>query len=314
MLKFDRRILNAEAKKYCFITNTYEKVLRLTKILNYIQTTPILHDNLALKGGTAINLTIYDLPRLSVDIDLDFTTNVAREEMLKIRKTITETLLTYMDKNGYLLDPRSRQHHALDGFKFNYVNSSGLNDVIKIEINYMLRCHILEPVTVKNKELGLIESIDIRTLHPYEIFGSKLVALMTRLTPRDLYDFYNLFKYDVFTNEELSMIRKCAIYYRAIGNEDGNYEFEISNIKQISSRDIKRFLYPVIRSDERFALDDAIEIVTNKFDKYFIPNENELLFLENFKNKKYTPELLFDDKTIVDTIINHPMAIWKTKQ
>lgn len=118
----------------------------------------------------------------------------------------------------------------------------------------------------------------------------------------------------VFTNEELSMIRKCAIYYRAISNEDRNYEFEISNIKQISSRDIKRFLYPVIRSNERFVLDDAIEIVTNKFDKYFIPNENELLFLENFKNKKYTPELLFDDKTIVDTIINHPMAIWKTKQ
>ena len=54
--------------------------------------------------------------------------------------------------------------------------------------------------------------------------------------------------------------------------------------------------------------------VTNKFDKYLIPNENELLFLENFKNKRYTPELLFDDKTIVDTIINHPMAIWKTKQ
>ena len=78
------------------------------------------------------------------------------------------------------------------------------------------------------------------------------------------------------------MIRKCAIYYRAISNEDRNYEFEISNIKQISSRDIKRFLYPVIRSNERFVLDDAIEIVTNKFDKYFIPNENELLFLENF--------------------------------
>lgn len=76
----------------------------------------------------------------------------------------------------------------------------------------------------------------------------------------------------------------------------------------------KEISIPVIRSNERFVLDDAIEIVTNKFDKYFIPNENELLFLENFKNKKYTPELLFDDKTIVDTIINHPMAIWKTKQ
>jgi predicted nucleotidyltransferase component of viral defense system len=44
-----------------------------------------LFEHLALKGGTAINLTIFNLPRLSVDIDLDYTQNVDREEMLKSR-------------------------------------------------------------------------------------------------------------------------------------------------------------------------------------------------------------------------------------
>ena len=312
MLKFDRRLLNGEAKKYNFVANTYEKVIRLTEILNFIQNTPVLHDNLALKGGTAINLTVYNLPRLSVDIDLDFTKNLNREEMLKMREVITNTLLGYMIKNGYHLDPHSRQHHALDGFKFNYINAAGGNDVIKIEINYMLRCHIFEPVTVKNKELGLIKSINITTLNPYEIFGSKLVALMTRSTPRDLYDFYNLFKYNIFSKEELLMIKKCAIYYRAISNEDGDFDFDISNIKTISQRDIKRFLYPVIRSNEKFILDEAINVVIEKFSEYFVLNDNETMFLENFKNKKYTPELLFDDVKIVATIANHPMAFWKT--
>jgi len=41
-----------------------------------------LTDCLALKGGTAINLTIFDLPRLSVDIDLDFSQMLSRQEML----------------------------------------------------------------------------------------------------------------------------------------------------------------------------------------------------------------------------------------
>lgn len=46
-----------------------EKVTRLSDVLEYLNTNPILKETLALKGGTAINLTIFNLPRLSVDID-----------------------------------------------------------------------------------------------------------------------------------------------------------------------------------------------------------------------------------------------------
>lgn len=58
----------------------------------------ILFSNLALKGGTAINLTIFDLPRLSVDIDLDFTNHVTKDEMLIIRQKITNLLKNYLKK------------------------------------------------------------------------------------------------------------------------------------------------------------------------------------------------------------------------
>ena len=57
-------------------------MFRLTEILTFLNTDTLTKDCLALKGGTAINLTIFDLPRLSVDIDLDFTQNIGREEML----------------------------------------------------------------------------------------------------------------------------------------------------------------------------------------------------------------------------------------
>lgn len=42
------------------------------------------------------------------------------------------------------------------------------------------------------------------------------------------------------------------------------------------------------------------------------PNERE--FLTNFKNKRYTPELLFDDTAIFGRLIQHPMAIWKLRE
>lgn len=70
----------------------FEKVLRLKEILTYLNTDGYLHEHLALKGGTAINMTIFNLPRLSVDLDLDFTPNLPLEDMEKAREK---------DCNGY---------------------------------------------------------------------------------------------------------------------------------------------------------------------------------------------------------------------
>ncbi|MEL7658481.1 MAG: nucleotidyl transferase AbiEii/AbiGii toxin family protein, partial [Bacillota bacterium] len=49
-----------------------------------------------------------------------------------------------MTANGYGVSSKSRHYHALDSFVFEYLNLGGVKDNIKIEINYMLRCHLLE--------------------------------------------------------------------------------------------------------------------------------------------------------------------------
>ncbi|MCF0066868.1 MULTISPECIES: nucleotidyl transferase AbiEii/AbiGii toxin family protein [Segatella] len=53
-----------------------------------------------LKGGIAINLTVFQLPRLSVDIDLDFTVDCDRESMLSIRQEVNNEILRYMESDG----------------------------------------------------------------------------------------------------------------------------------------------------------------------------------------------------------------------
>lgn len=89
-----------------------------------------------LKGGTAINLALFDLPRLSVDIDLDYVPNSDRDEMLKNRTIITDKITAYMQNEGYALSPNSRFFHSLDGLLFTYTNAGGRPDVIKGETNY----------------------------------------------------------------------------------------------------------------------------------------------------------------------------------
>jgi len=73
MAEWNKSAMGKQAKEHGFVRDTYEKICRLTEILKFLENDDLLGNSLALKGGTAINLTIFDLPRLSVDIDLDFS-------------------------------------------------------------------------------------------------------------------------------------------------------------------------------------------------------------------------------------------------
>ncbi len=151
-MQLDRMTLGRMAKEMGFVRDTLEKVLRLADVLKFMEDDELLSVSIALKGGTAINLTIFDLPRLSVDIDLDYCRSLNREEMLKDRKTITDRINKYMVANGYVLSPKSKNYHALDSFVYEYVNAGGVRDNLKIEINYMLRAHAL-PVARREVKL-----------------------------------------------------------------------------------------------------------------------------------------------------------------
>lgn len=95
MTEFDRISLGRQAKELGFVRDTFEKVCRLTDVLSFMESDTLLSDSLALKGGTAINLTVFDLPRLSVDIDMDYSRNVPREAMLKERIQINSRIQKY---------------------------------------------------------------------------------------------------------------------------------------------------------------------------------------------------------------------------
>lgn len=78
MPTYNKTEIGQVARQYGFVRDTFEKVLRLKEILKYLNEEEYLREHLLLKGGTAINLTIFELPRLSVDIDMDYTPNDAK--------------------------------------------------------------------------------------------------------------------------------------------------------------------------------------------------------------------------------------------
>ena len=112
MNSYNKQALDIIAKEQGFIRDNLEKVMRLVEILNYFHDSPLLSKSLVLKGGTAINLTVFQLLRLSVDIDLDFTVDCNRESMLSIRQEVNNEILRYMESDGYHLVPGSKTPHT----------------------------------------------------------------------------------------------------------------------------------------------------------------------------------------------------------
>jgi len=218
-VRYDRRDLGEQAKKSGFVRDTFEKMVRLTDVLRFIHSEESLRGFLALKGGTAINLTLFDLPRLSVDIDLDMTRNLSIGAVDIERERIAGMLTRYMLANGYKESGKSRRHRILDSLVFVYENAAGYADSIKLEMNYGLRTHIL-PVETRRIELpGEFGATNVVIVAPLEIFGSKIVALLTRAAIRDVYDIDSMIRSDFFRKDGFDMLRKCALFYCAITAE-----------------------------------------------------------------------------------------------
>lgn len=311
MPQFNRRELDVRARKYGFNRDTFEKVIRLRMILEFMNTQASMREHLLLKGGTAINLTVFNLPRLSVDIDLDFVPNLMRDETAKERERLTEILKGYMSEQGYFLSEASRFSHSLDAFHYNYVNAAGNRDMIKIEINYSLRTHVFpsEDRVFVTDAFG--EPIKVRTVAAMEIFA-ETNALLSRAAARDLYDFCNMTDMRLFSEEE-DMFRKCIIFYATISAKEVNKTFDTSAIDSLVFSKIKSDLFPVLAVRDKFDLEGKKQQAKEYIASLMKPTEAENDYMERFIAKEYKPELLFDDEEIVERLRNHPMALWKCK-
>ena len=315
MPMYNKSGIAAEASKHGFQRDVFEKVLRLKTVLDYFQEEPVLREHLLLKGGTAINLTVFSLPRLSVDIDMDYMPNDSKENMMATRGKISKVVKEYMESEGYQLSDNSRFSHSLDAFHFLYMNSGGNRDMIKIELNYSLRAHVLHPTRRELLTDAFGDKSCLYTVHPIEIFAAKANALLSRAAARDLYDFNNLVTSDLFQNKtEADLLRKTIIFYATISAETVNKTFDTSAIDSLTFSKIRRDLFPVLTKSEaksHFQLEQYKNAAKEYIHNLMVLTPEEKEYMDRFVKGEYNPELLFSNPEILLQIENHPMALWK---
>ena len=158
------------------------KYYRQVKLL--VQTLPHIDkvQQFALKGGTALNLFIHDLPRLSVDIDLTYIPINDRKTALKEIKDSLSRIASDIK-------------HNIKGAKASHTTEHKIvvrhHDVqIKIELSPVLRgcvhpCQAMEVSDRTEEEFGYAE---MQLLSFEDLYAGKICAALDRQHPRDLFD------------------------------------------------------------------------------------------------------------------------------
>lgn len=313
MRSYNIRDLTNIAQYNKFNRDTLEKVLRLSDLLKLFNENEEFKGKYVLKGGTAINLCLFDFPRLSVDIDMNFNSNSSKEEMLEMRELHRKLISAFVALDGYTIDPKSRFTFTLDSYLLKYTNAAGSRDNIKIELNYSNRIQILEPVNYKLSS-KIIDNESILALNKVELYGSKIAALIGRTTARDIFDVFELINKQILLDSELDLLKKCSIFYLLMSNEfqpfgDLLNQFK-KNMENLSFSAIKRNLIPLLHVGEGIDTDAFKQTVSQFIETLFKLTETEQKYIDSFNAGEFNPELLFD-KAIADRLKEHPMALWK---
>ncbi len=148
---------------------------------------------LGLKGGTAINLFLRNMPRLSVDIDLTYLPFDNRETSLN---NISDSLGRIRERIMKTIPGVTVNNHTIEGNDLKlFVQSS--NAQIKVEVNTITRGH-LHPVRLLQVDEKVQERFKkfaaIQVVSEAELYGGKICAALDRQHPRDLFDVYLLFQ------------------------------------------------------------------------------------------------------------------------
>lgn len=164
----------------------------------------------ALKGGTAINFFIRNLPRLSVDIDLTYLPITPRDQALA---AISSNLILFSQDLIRRIPDLKVTPKIIRGtkaIKALIVNRRGVT--VKIEPNLVIRGAVFpaakrELCQAAQQKFELITAVN--TLSFADLFGGKICAALDRQHPRDFYDIYFLIQNEGLTEN----IRKAFIVY-----------------------------------------------------------------------------------------------------
>lgn len=307
-LSLERLLLETGATG--FRPEALEKVIRLIGLLNEIFRDPYLRDRLVLKGGTALNLFIFKVPRLSVDIDLNYIGSANKAGMESERPKVEAHLQAILIKEEFTVR-RVPTEHAGGKWQLRYPAAHGSSGNLEVDLNFLHRVP-LHPIRIMDSQrLGSFQALNIPVLGFPDLVGGKLVALLDRSAARDVVDAAAIFENAALDVDQI----RLPFVVMAATARILDLRLIQSDAITMDAGEFERRVGPLLRTHAvPLNLEEMTARARSGVARLLPLRREESMFVEALWDRgEVSPHFLTEDPDLQRRILSMPLLQWKAQ-
>jgi hypothetical protein len=262
------------------------------------------------------NLFYLCLPRLSVDIDLNYIGSTDVKTMQEERREIDHIIQQIAQEKNFTIS-RNPTSHSGGKYIFRYQSALGHTGNLELDINYMHRLMFLSSQEKESVDIAgfktkfLVQSYE-------EVVAGKLCALFSRSASRDLFDTYQIVKQ---SNFDFNNLRNLFLAYAAMDKKCDWRKIGLNNI-HVEQIELKNKLIPMLSITKANTLKTQKNLATEYIDAcrealkgIFQLKENEIEFYNQlYDHGSIRPDFISTNKTFCNVVTSHPGIIFSARK
>lgn len=300
-----------------FREEAVEKALYLAAILERLSGHPDLRGSWVLKGGTALNLCHLDVPRLSVDVDINYIGHRDLEAMKAARPVFERAVVACCEREGCQVR-RAPEEHAGGKYRLRYAGGVSGTGTLELDVNFVQRVPMFDPEDRRVRFPPDAGGRPVPVLTFEELAAGKLTALLMRAAARDAFDAWQL----VQRVPDLSArptLRMAFVVQAAMARADVRTKGPAD--VTLTSRQVRDELFPLLRP-EAIPFQGDVEGLTGQLNEttgrvmanLLAWQPREHAFLDAILDRgEVLAEVLTDDPALQERIAAQPMLHWKAR-
>ena len=316
-MQISRQTLDGVAAETGFQAATVERVMRLMDVLQKLSDDDFIGGCTALKGGTALNLFLFDLDRLSVDIDLNYVGSAERAKAMEDKSILQKRIPALMARLGYTAQRIPDEEHAGGKWRFRYPSAFGRQGTLEIDLNFMYRAPFFGTTTLDSVSLGGYSAKNVQVVDFHEIVAGKLVALANRRASRDIFDAWRLSSRD---DLDWARVKNAMVVMGASARDQdwrhasiADYDYDLNEVQGKLLSCVPTGVTKQHGSTGAW-VEAMIADAQSRLAHLYLPDDAQMAFLDAvYEEGRVDPSLLDAEASFRSCVQLFPALAWKAK-